>query len=185
MADPTAPSPGAGDGRPKKGRRRRPPSLERRAARALVELSAAVGELARRRGRQVPSDLTLDTPVTPSDEAGFRARAAAWLAAAGPALVDSAPLTPWRDGALYRCRANTCVHATPPEPRAVFAGYEATGKPTWAGFLEVCLAARPDGLDALLESPPGEVGRRPASRRRVPLDDDAVRAFRAAVEGAG
>ncbi len=159
MADPTAPSPGAGGGRPKKGRRRRPASLERRAARALAELGAVVEELARRRGRQVPADLTIETPVGPTDAPGWRTRAEAWLAAAAPALVQASPLAPWRDGAVYcyRCRANTCTHATPPDARAVFAGYEATGKPTWAGFLEVCLAARPEGLDALFESPPGVV----------------------------
>lgn len=166
MADPTAPSPGAGGGRPKKGRRRRPPSLEGRVTRALAELSAVVGELARRRGRQVPAELSLATPLTPTDEAGYRARAAAWLAAAGPALVEAGPLAPWREGAVfcYRCRANTCTHATPPDTRAVFAGYEATGKPIWAGFLEVCLAARPEGLDALFESPPGVVALAQAGR---------------------
>ncbi|MCB9537605.1 MAG: hypothetical protein H6704_15245 [Myxococcales bacterium] len=128
-------------------------------ARALADLGAAVDELARRRGRQVPPELSVATSVAPTDAAGWQARATSWLAAVGPALVDAAPLAPWRDGAVYcyRCRANTCAHATPPDPRAVFAGYEATGKPTWAGFLEVCLAARPEGLDALFESPPGVV----------------------------
>lgn len=149
------------DANPSGGRRRRgrrpPPTPEARIHRALRELGRAAAEMAEARGATLPDGLQLDAPLTPTDEPGWRARATAFAEALAVALV--ARPAAWKDGAMhcFQCASVDCAHATPPDARYTFAGYVATGKPTWIEFLELCLQRRPPDFDRLFADPPGVV----------------------------
>jgi hypothetical protein len=57
----------------------------------------------------------------------------------------------FRMGRVYcfQCDAPDCVHGGPTDPVDTFIGYTATGKPSWEGFANVCLARGFDRVDRL------------------------------------
>lgn len=147
-----------------KGRRRgrrgpRHLTPEARIERALRELGRAASEIADGRRAPLPSDFTVDVDLTPTDAAGWRARASALHTLLGERLTARPDAIGWLDGAMYcfQCAALDCPHARPESPRQTFAGYPPTGKPTWVDFVALCLERRPEGLDRLFADRPGVV----------------------------
>lgn len=57
----------------------------------------------------------------------------------------------FRMGQVYcfQCDAPDCAHAGPSDPVETFVGYTATGKPSWLGFANVCLARGLERVDRL------------------------------------
>jgi hypothetical protein len=51
----------------------------------------------------------------------------------------------------YRCEGNSCLHAAPPDPVSVFAGYSSTGQPEWAELGQVLLELRHPRVDLLFQ----------------------------------
>lgn len=54
----------------------------------------------------------------------------------------------------YRCERTDCEHARPPTPRAVFAGYDAAGRPTWEELPQSLLRLKHPRVDSLFARPP-------------------------------
>lgn len=108
-----------------------------------------------------PFDLTLSVRVDPS---------ANWAVELSPPLEDQvgprfdelqARLDIYRPGRVYSFRAETseAAECSPPEPDAVFAGYDATGRPEWLAFHQALLDGGFDGVDRLYGTPPRVVAR--------------------------
>ncbi len=57
----------------------------------------------------------------------------------------------FRMGRVYcfQCDAPDCLHGEPGDPVETFVGYTATGKPSWEGFANVCLARGFESVDRL------------------------------------
>ncbi|MBN1442030.1 MAG: hypothetical protein JXA90_04935 [Planctomycetes bacterium] len=55
------------------------------------------------------------------------------------------------------CRSFTCAHSTPPESRSVFAGYSATGQPTWREFASVILERGDPRIEHLFHDDPATI----------------------------
>ncbi len=68
------------------------------------------------------------------------------------AKLGSAPLG-FEQGHVYChwCRAPVCEHSRPAEPRAVFTGYDPTGKPLWGDFASWLLAHKDPRVARLFE----------------------------------
>jgi len=66
----------------------------------------------------------------------------------------------WKSGSVccMQCGGSDCVHATPPSPTDVFAGYLATGKPNWVDFAHLCIDRHVEGFETLFVQRPGVVG---------------------------
>ncbi len=62
----------------------------------------------------------------------------------------------WRQGFVYcfQCREPGCRHASPPDPAATFAGYNATGRPDWVDFTELCIARQDSRVERVFADPP-------------------------------
>lgn len=65
-------------------------------------------------------------------------------------------LASFRPGRIFchRCGGPECGHALPPDPRSVFLGWTATGRPRWADFAQLCLDRHHPRVDLLYEEPP-------------------------------
>lgn len=167
--------PGASGGTQEKERRRRrgsrrsrrpgatakgPLSPQQRLGRAIAELGQAVEALAKGEGVSAPPELEIVLAVGPASPEVWSARTTAAEVAILDQLRALRPLDiVWRDGAVFcfQCREIGCRHARPDTDLKVFAGYSATGKPTWRPFVGLCLEQRIAGLDRLYERPPGVV----------------------------
>lgn len=71
--------------------------------------------------------------------------------------VDRTAAYPQGHVYCHWCRSFTCVHSTPPEPRAVFAGYSATGQPVWVEYSSVLLDRGDPRIELLFASEPAPV----------------------------
>lgn len=62
----------------------------------------------------------------------------------------------FRPGRVYcfQCGQPACKHSAPESPEEVFAGYSATGKPTWHSFPNLCLARGDPRVEQLYGSVP-------------------------------
>lgn len=67
----------------------------------------------------------------------------------------------WREGRVYcfRCDAPDCSHSRPSHQGDVFAGYSPTGLPTWQSFVNLCIDASDERVDALYEDLPEVIAR--------------------------
>jgi hypothetical protein len=54
----------------------------------------------------------------------------------------------------FQCDRVDCLHADPPGPTQVFAGYAPTGRPTWQELSSLCLALGEPRVDRLYGDPP-------------------------------
>ena len=61
----------------------------------------------------------------------------------------------WKSGSVccMQCGGSDCVHAMPPSPTDVFAGYLATGKPNWVDFAHLCIDRHVEGFETLCSGP--------------------------------
>ena len=124
---------------------------------ALTALSRALIDAGKGRDGGLPDDLSfgLDLSSAPMEEWRRRAKH----------LYDTlhqrieAGASSWVDGTVWDFQSGDpeSPHRRPPSDRHTFAGYTATGKPTWVPFVDLCLELRPPGLDSLFTTKPGVV----------------------------
>lgn len=150
-----------------RGRRRRPrktanPTPESKARRVLRDLRALARDLAQREGLHpedsVPvDDLALSLTVALNDPSADDD--------AAPGLIDSmrgqlrehlAATLAFRPGRAYcyQCRSAGCKHSAPCDPGETFAGFSATGKPSWVTFQNLCLQRKEPRVDLLFGEKP-------------------------------
>jgi hypothetical protein len=68
-------------------------------------------------------------------------------------ILRAAALRPGRVF-CHGCSGADCGHARPPDPRSVFVGWTATGRPRWSEFAQLCLDRRHPEVDRLYDDPP-------------------------------
>ncbi len=137
-----------------RGRKGQPRDL---IAQALKLLHQAFRSEAIRRGQQLPRKLEIDLSRHDAERPSWhRAADALLVSTIGP---DESNIDPLDEGVLwcFQCKTDDCGHSRPKLPRQTFAGYTATGKPQWQGFLDLCLKFRPNGMDALFDPKPSVV----------------------------
>ncbi len=151
-----------GKGRqPRRGPRRdnRP---QVRIERALREIKAVIRALAENEGlpagEELPMEqlaLTLDVPTAGDIE--LRNSAKATVEELQYAIREhlKAKLS-FRPGRLfcYQCDSCECRHSEPTSSTDTFAGYTATGKPTWKDFANLCLERKDERVDRLFGKNP-------------------------------
>ncbi len=147
-------------------RRRSSTSLDARGRRVHRELQAILVEILDRKG--LPRDrarglnLRFETLLDAAAGDGTDARKAAQSFAARlvrdiQILADetAAPTRAFPYGRVrcFWCGSFECEHASPPEPRAVFRGFNATGQPIWVDLATLALERHHPRVDELYESP--------------------------------
>jgi len=116
-----------------------------------------MADAGRHRAGGLPDDLSFPVDLSSAPIEEWRRRA--------HALYDTlhqrieADASTWTDGTVWDFQSGDpeSPHIRPPSDRHTFAGYTATGKPTWVPFVDLCLELRPDGLDTLFTAKPGVV----------------------------
>ncbi|MEE2755188.1 MAG: hypothetical protein VYA30_00950 [Myxococcota bacterium] len=128
-----------------------------RIARALRTIHRALKSEAARRGQENPNRICFDLSVGEDDSALWHRSADTLISSAFASNRASVP--EHQHGILwcFQCKTDGCGHSRPTDPRQTFAGYTATGKPTWQGLLDICLKFRPPGMDKLFTPKPSIV----------------------------
>ncbi len=108
---------------------------------ALRELSQALQEVAHRDGLTPPDQLEMIVELQPTDGRGWKRRVQDCLDALSKADRNQPKIEPHPAGHVwcFQCARIDCSHSRALDERDVFAGYHATGKPNWVGFLDLCI----------------------------------------------
>lgn len=149
--------------RKKPRKRRRRPSPEERVERIFEELRQLTHSLAEREGAERGAPLPIEELVLPlslrlNPKDGQAAEDAARLVDdLRSKLHDrlSAQLS-FRLGRVYcfQCKSASCTHTAPADLTDTFAGYSATGKPSWVSFPNLCIQRSDPRVDQIYAEQP-------------------------------
>ena len=108
---------------------------------ALRELTDALSDVAERERLSLPKQIDLRLELGGTDSKGWKKRTQRCLEGFSESALETNLTAAFPTGHVwcFQCARIDCVHSKPDDERAVFSGYHATGKPKWAGFLDVCL----------------------------------------------
>lgn len=134
----------------------RPDPMARREAQVRDVLRRCVKELRPPGGGEAPAGPAVPLRLEARVEPG------AWDVRFDPPLAEQlreqlgealAARGAYREGAVhcYRCGQAGCAHARPPDPDAVFAGYDPMGQPEWKALAQALLELRDPRIDRLFE----------------------------------